>query len=206
MIISQAIDLLQNAELKQLKVGEDKIAVRGFINSAILELYKRFNLWEAEALITMASSKFTYGLDGTDTDVFMDLTDHDFLMVQEVYDNLGEPLSLNDEKDPYGVSTPKYNNIELVSVIAGDLVSVIYRAAPVFLSHEKAVIPLPPQFNEALFHYVGYRAHGSVKGDVKSENNTHYIRFESSCERIKKEGLFNQDDMASYKFETRGFV
>ena len=201
MIISQAIDLMAEAELKQLSVKTDKVAVRGFINSGILELYKRFNLWEAEAVITMVDGKLIYTLDGTDVDVAMDLSDHEFLMVEGAFEETGEQMTLNDEKDAYGAATPKYNTLEIVEVVVGGLISVIYRAAPVFLTHEKAVIPLPPQFNEALFNYVGYRGHGSVKGDIKSENNTHYMRFEASCERIKKEGLYNQDDLVSYKFD-----
>ena len=206
MIISTAIHLLEEAELKQLAVKSDKIAVRGFINSGILELYKRFNLWQEEAIVTMVGGKTLYALDGTDVDVAMDLSDHQFLMVEEVYEETGEKMTLNDEQDPYGISTPKWDRIEIPEEVDGILMSVIYRASPIFLTHEKAEIPLPPQFNEALFNYVGYRAHGSVKGDIKSENNTHYMRFENSCTRIKLEGLYNQDDMVSYKFENRGFV
>ena len=206
MDVSTAIDLLSNAELKQLAIKDDKVAILGYINSGILEIYKRFNLWEDEAIINMVLGILIYDLDGVDVNVTIDLSDHEFLMIEEIYDQAGLLLTLNDQMDTFGASTPKYNRIELFKETAGETFSVIYRAAPLFLTHEKATIPLPPQFNEALFHYVGYRAHGAVKGDIKSENNTHYLRFEQSCTRIKKEGLFNQDDLVSYKFEDRGFV
>jgi hypothetical protein len=215
MIISQAIDLLQNAELKQLKVGEDKIAVRGYINSAILEIYKRFNLWEAEAVITIAEGVDTYDLVQGASNVVIDLSISELLMVERIFNTTDEDehvlLTTNDHMAASDSETvvflPRYNKVKFKTIpTALDTILVVYKAAPIFLTHEKADIPLPPQFNEALFHYVGYRAHGSVKGDVKSENNTHYIRFEASCDRIKKEGLFIQDDLISYKFQNRGFV
>jgi hypothetical protein len=68
------------------------------------------------------------------------------------------------------------------------------------------VIPLPPQYIEALFNYVGYRGHGSVTGDIKTENNTHYMRFEKSCNTIEAMGLILTEDLVSYKFGNRGFV
>lgn len=211
MIISTAIDLLVESELKQLSVKNDKTAIRGFINSGILEIYKRFNLWEVEAVITMVAGTQLYTLDGNDSNVSIDLSDHDFLMIEEVWlvsdDDLDDKkLSLNDKLDKDGVLTPKYNQVNVTTEIDTRLLTVIYRASPKFLTNEKADIPLPPQFNEALFNYVGYRGHGSVKGDIKSENNTHYMRFEASCSRVKLEGLYNQDTLASNKFDSRGFV
>lgn len=212
MIISTAIDLLVQAELKQLSIKDDKNAIRGFINSGILELYKRFNLWEVEAVITMVTGTKLYTLDGNDPNVSIDLSDHDFLMIEEVWlvsldDDIDDKkLIINDKLDKDGVMTPKYNQVYVTTEIDTRTLEVIYRAAPKFLTNEKADIPLPPQFNEALFNYVGYRGHGSVKGDIKSENNTHYMRFEASCSRIKLEGLYTQDSLSSNKFDTRGFV
>ncbi len=206
MNISEAIDLLQEAELKQLKIKDDKKVILGFINLGILEIYKRFNLWEKEAIITTVTGKHLYKLDGTDTDVAIDLSDHQFMMIEQMFDEDGTELVLNDELDPLSVTTPRYNEVEFVDVTDGAEIGAIYRAAPVFLLHEKQQIPLPPQFFEALFHYVGYRGHGSVKGDLKSENNSHYQRFEKSCASVEYHGLFIQDDLQSTKFEDRGFV
>lgn len=206
MDVTTAINLLREAELKQLSVKDDKETVLGYINMGILEIHKRFVLWQEEAKITMIEGVTKYKLDGQDPNVGIDLTNHDILMIEELYGPDGFPVALNDEDDPDGVWTPQPHVIEiLVPIITGDT-SVIYRASPKFLEHETQDIPLPPQFLEALFNYVGYRGHGSVKGDIKSENNTHYMRFEQSCDRIKLEGLVAADDMNSKKFEERGFV
>ena len=59
-------------------------------------------------------------------------------------------------------------------------------------------IDVPLQMMEALLHYVGYRAHGAVNGNVQAENNTHYQRFEMSCSRIEQKGMLTNDDLNMY--------
>jgi len=142
MDVSTAIDLLSNAELKQLAIKDDKVAILGYINSGILEIYKRFNLWEDEAIINMVLGVLIYDLDGVDVNVTIDLSDHEFLMIEEIYDQAGLLLTLNDQMDTFGASTPKYNRIELFQETAGETLSVIYRAAPLFLTHEKSNNPV----------------------------------------------------------------
>lgn len=209
MNASEAIELVKESELKQLSVKNDKKVILGFLNMGILEIHKRFVLWQAEATITMATGVTSYKLDGTDPNVTIDLSDHELLMVDEAFDYDGEPLSINDENDELSLATPQYNVIEMRpdSVTDAVTISLIYRGAPKFLTHEKAIIPLPPQFYEALFHYVGFRGHGSQKtGEAQLADNTHYKRFDNSCKRIKFEGLYTEDSMESTKFDDRGFV
>jgi hypothetical protein len=211
MNVSEAIDLLKESELKQLKTKDDKPAIRGMINMGILEIHKRFVLWQSEAILTMVDAVTEYKMDGTDANVTMNLTDHDFLHLDEAFDDDGESLSINDESDPMGIATPKWNLVEVppIGITPGAEISLIYRASPKFLTHEKQQIPLPPQLMEALFHYVGYRGHAGVKGGGErnqNENSTHYKRFEMSCQRVKTEGLYTEDSLNSRKFENRGFV
>lgn len=208
MNVSEAIDLLKESELKQLSVKDNKPAVLGYINLGILEIYKRFVLWQGEALITLATGVTTYKLDGNDPNVTIDLSDHEMLVIDEAYDYDGEQMNINEENDLLAIATPQYNVVEvpLASVTPPATISIIYRAAPKFLTHEKADIPLAPQFYEPLFHYCGFRGHGSVKGDLKTENNTHYMRFDAACERVKTEGLYTEDSLNSTKFYDRGFA
>lgn len=201
MLVSEAITILQNSELKQLAIKSDESAVMQFINLAILEIYKRFNLWEDEAVITMATDTLLYKLDGIDPNVSIDLSDKQLLMIEGAFEETGVPYVLNDELDPYAISTPQYHQIEIVETVPGQLIGVIFRCAPIFLTLTTQVLPIPPQFFEALFCYCGYKGHGSIKSELKGENNTHYLRFEAACDLVNSEGLFAQDDLASHKFE-----
>ena len=207
MNVSEAIELLKETELKQLKIKDDKPAVLGFINMGVLELHKRFVLWQAEAVITTVIGTSEYLLDGLDANVSIDLTLHNLLKIDEAFNSLGEEISVEDESAEDGIVSPRHGVIKTVTPpIVVENITLTYRASPKFMLHEKAEIPLAPQFLDALFCYVGYRGHGGVKTDIKSENNTHYMRFINSCKQIKTDGLYTPDSLNSTEFEDRGFV
>lgn len=206
MNISEAIDMLSEAELKQLSVKTDKKAVMGFINFGILELYKRFKLLEDYAAVTIADGVSTYALDGTDPNVLIDLSDKQLILVSKVTDMDNNSLFDTSLPSKEKVKLPTYNKLVIKDVEVGDTLDVAFRAAPEFLVHEKQEIPLPPQFFEALFNYVGYRGHSYVKGDIKPENSTHYQRFENSCANIEGHDLGVYENMESGKFLSRGFL
>tara|TARA_B110000908_G_scaffold101879_1_gene120089 strand:+ start:3963 stop:4580 length:618 start_codon:yes stop_codon:yes gene_type:complete len=205
MLVSQIIDLASSSELRQLSVRTDTSAVIGFINLGMLELHKRFTLKAEEAIITMKTGKTLYTLDGSDTSVDMRNAEN-FLIAIECYDELGKLLPINDEKNALGVMTPSYNTIEIPTVVNGSKISVIYRSSVPFATALTDNVALPPQLLESLLHYVGYRGNSTVSADIKAENNTHYMRFDQSCQRVMNQGLILSDDMESYKFDQRGFV
>ena len=95
MLASEAITNLSNTELKQLAVKSDTAAVLGYLNEAIQELHKVFNLWQDEAIITQVDAVTLYKLDGVDVNVAIDLSDKILLMISEAYDYDGGELSLN---------------------------------------------------------------------------------------------------------------
>jgi len=212
MTAQDVINLAKNSELKQLAVQNDDLAVLGYLNLGLLELYKRFPLEEAEAIITLRDGKTSYKLDGTDPDVSMN-TAKELLVIAGVFTTIKEgnetwvvELTINDESDMSGVDTPSFNTIEVPAVKTGARISVIYRVTPAFLTSLTDILPLPPQLLEALLHYIGYRGHGSVKGGINAEDQSHYIRFENSCKRVLLEGLITTEDLISKKFYNKGFV
>jgi hypothetical protein len=214
--ISEAIEILSKSELKQLSLSDDRKAIIGYINMAITVLHNRFDLWEETAVVTMVDGVKKYTIDEQDINVTLDNTDHEFVMINSIFDKEDEKIEISIKESDYkGISklprygkveVPRYNTIKIETPVAGDTLKVNYKAAPKFLTFEKESIPLPPQYFEALFHYVGYRAHASVNGDIKAENNTHFMRFEQSCNLIKSQGLNNEDSMEVFKLESRGFV
>ena len=206
MNVTEATIMLAEAELKQVSVKDDTYTVLGYINLGILELHKRFPLRKEKATITVATGVTRYKLDGIDANVAIDLSNHDVLLIEAVNDAEGYDVSMHDKYSTEGVMSPEYHTVEVKDQIAGTELTVYYRAAPKFLTSTQDVIPLPPQYIEALFNYVGYRGHGSVTGDIKTENNTHYMRFEKSCNTIEAMGLILTEDLVSYKFGNRGFV
>ena len=206
MRADEAIELLQNSELKQVSVKDDTNAMLGFINLAILEIYKRFDLWNAEAVITQVDGTDTYTLVESDTNVTIDLSDNKFLHILSIKDANGDEYSVESKTDEFKITMPKYDQIKVHTVVPGSSMYIVYKAAPLFITADTEEIQLPYQFIEPMMLYAGYKGQASIKSGVKEENNTQYMRFEASCNRIELEGLFNQDDLQSTKFEQRGFV
>ena len=88
-----------------------------------------------------------------------------------------------------------------------DDISVVYVAVPPTVSLTTDFIDLPQVYNDAIYNYVAYKAHASVKGDMKEENNTYYLRYQESLKHIRIMGLHNSDNLDSnVKLTDRGFV
>lgn len=202
MLASEAITNLQATELKQLKVGTDTPSVLIYLNQAIKELHKEFNIWQDEAVITQADGVTLYKLDGVDANVTIDLSDKQLLLISEAFEPDGSELSLNDEDDIYGAVTPKYNCVEFPAdgVEAGDEFPIIFRAAPLAMVADTEEIDLPPVLEEAMYFYAGFRAHVSQKGNKEFENNTHLQRYQDAVKRVTEKGLIVAESTIAHKF------
>lgn len=202
MLVSEAITELSNTELKQLAAKTDESAMIGYINQAVKELHKRFNIWQDEAVITHADGVTLYKLDGIDANVAIDLSDKQLLVISEAWDYTGEELSLNDEDDKYGAVTPKYNWVEFPAdgLAPDNDFSIIFRAAPLPLTLTTEAIDLPPVLEEAMYFYCGFRAHVSQRGKREDENSNHFERFLNACERVQAQGLIVAESMVPHKF------
>jgi hypothetical protein len=204
MLVTEAITLLKNAELKQLAIKDDKEAVLGFINLGVLELHKRFRLLTGVVNFTMGSTP-DYRIGPNNPGIPDFNGQHQVVQIERVEaDDVELPINSPFRAD--SVSIRSYDLIHIPKQEEGTEITVYYRAAPINLVDVDLAIQLPPQFMEALFNYVGYRGHSSVKGDLKSENSSHYQRFEQSCKNIIFQGLDIIDNLESDKFTTRGFA
>lgn len=204
MTVQEIIDYAKNGELKNIAVKNDTEAVLGFINLGMIELYKRFPLLVEEHVIELLDGVEIYTMPSN------------FMWVVAAYDEVPEDsddivavIPINEEDNPLSINTVSWNTIQVPVTVAGSYISIIYAAAPVYITNADLAtdIQIPPQMIEALLNYIGYRAHGSVNGEINSENNTHLMRFESSVKRIEQMGMFTSDDMnMDTKFYNRGFV
>lgn len=206
MLISQVVDMARKGELSNL--SEDNFTdakILSYINLALIELYKRFELSSAEAIITMEANRTLYTLNSGDLAVTIDDT-VDMMAIQEAYDESGAYLAINEEYDEYGIMVPTYNQVQIPNPAEGERISIIYLAGPVYLTSTTVELELPTSLLEALLHYIGYRAHGAVDGNVDGENNTHYQRFEASVARAKMLGVVTTDNVTARSVYQQGFL
>lgn len=192
MVLQQVVDLAKNSELSGLSIKNDNTAIVGFINLGLIELYKRFPISVKEQIIELVDGQEIYDLASDCmwiTGAYGELDEHDAASV-----NI---LPINKEDDPLSINTVSWNQVQVPLSIDGAYISLIYVAAPPYLTEVDLAsnLALPVQMVEALLHYVGYRAHAALDGNIQAENNTHYSRFEASCKRIERQGMFTGDNM-----------
>lgn len=204
MTLQDIINLARNGELSNLAVKDDNDAIIGYINLGLIELYKRFPIETDEYLVTLVANTDIYTMPA------------DFMWIVAAYDEVPEtsdreyiPIPVNEEDNPMSINTVSWNQVQIPTTANGAYVSIIYVSAPqsYTTSDLAETLPLPPQMIEPLLHYIGYRGHGAMDGNVQAENNTHYQRFELSCRRIEEKGMFTSDDMSTVdRLDSRGFA
>ena len=217
MTANEVIALARVGELSKLSIAikDDNTVLLGFINLGLVELYKRFPLKNDEAIVTLRDGKTIYKLDGTDTDVSMG---EPFMYLLGAYEEGTDndfsasalSLPINEEDNIYSVNSISYNSIQIPLVTTGAYISLIYVAKPtkvttLTLDEE---LDLPDQMIEALLHYIGYRAHGAMDANIQTESNTHYMRFEASCTKLRELGVgIAPDDVSmNSRISMKGFV
>jgi hypothetical protein len=196
MTAQYVIDKAKVTELNQLAIKDDDVAIAHFLELGLIELHKRFDLKTSEHLIGLQTDVWTYNLPT------------DALVVTAAFSEAGDELTLNDETDPLSVFTPTLTTVTIPNTITGAIVSVIYRAAPDLIDPVDLTVDigLNVYFLQALLNYIGYRAHSGPNGDERTENNTHYKRFEASCKEIVDQGLVAADNASNTKLTDRGFA
>ena len=185
MTVGDVVTQLKYGELRSLATKDDNVAITSYINLALIALYGRFKLKKSEQLISMVNNIVEYTLNP------------DLMTIDAIYDENGDEFALDDETSLFSINQVDFNTIQVPNPITGTTISVVYLTAPQTLIYVDAtslndIVPIPQQLLEPLLHYIGYRAHGAMNGDIKAENNTHYMRYEASVKRIKDLGLIRE--------------
>ena len=191
MTVNDVATQLKYGELRAVASKHDLPAIVSYINLALIDLYGKFKIARSEQLIDLVDNTSIYTLNSN------------VMVVETVFNELGE-LAVNDDSNINSVFTPSYDTLQVPNAKTGAQVSVLYIASPETLVADTddaitnaQIVRIPPQLLEPLLHYIGYRAHMSMNGDIKAENNTHYIRYNASCKRIAAEGLIRIDTVPS---------
>lgn len=214
-ILAQA----RNGELKSLsKIDKTDEVVTGYINLALIALYSRFQLKTEEAIITLETDpvRTIYTLGSSDSAVRVNgapMLDDDVMSIIDGYNEDGSQIVFNDEKDPFSVFTIGYSQVQIPLVNENTYVSLVYRKNPTLVTYTEVNgvmvdhdVEIPLQLLEPMLHYIGYRAHGAVDGNINTENSTHYTRFEKACDKARELGVLTADDTVPLSVQAKGFV
>jgi len=217
MYVSDYLSHITKGEVKQLYVSDigttspstlqkANIAILiSYLNEANLELHKHFGLIQKELVLTDVTNNSLHSIP------------LDFLYAVSAEFNDGTEVAINNErtkfidKVDYNVSllfpAPFKILVKGTDILKRDDISVVYVSTPPVLTLTTEFVDLPQVYNEALYNYVAYKAHASIKGDMKEENNTYYLRYQASLKNIRLLGMTNSDNLDSnVKLTDRGFV
>jgi len=184
MTVQDVMDYAKAGELSQVSYNDTDVL--SYINLGLLELYKRFNLRIGIEALSIRNTMTIYTLRNKDINELI-----------SVYNRDGKELRFRNQESQftdscYDIEQLSYNTFIVPNPPDEDLFTFVYKASPIMVREVGDEIEMPDAMLEALLHYIGYRAHGSVDGNINAENNTHYMRFEKSCEQLKNMGyLFN---------------
>jgi len=204
MKLSTVIKQARSGELKNLS-EEDITAetIVNHINLAMTVLYARFPIRTNECLLTLSDNKTIYRLDGTDSSVTVagqPIQNDSVLIIVQAFDEAGS-IPIDDDYDDNSIYTTSYDTIQVPNPADGAFISLIYIESPTSIEPtydaEGEVsgeynVDIPRSLLEPLLHYIGYRAHGAIDGNIDGENNTHLMRFEASCKRIDTLGIIRR--------------
>ena len=179
-----------------------------YVNLANLALHKRFHL-----------VKKTYELDNPLNEEEFTLPSDFLTPLYAYYTSDFDPVTIKDDSvklvnkvdtavsilinEPFKATikgtddeTPKRSQILLK-----------YAAAPKRAKSTITDLKISEVYTEALLNYAAYKAHSAVSGDMKDENNTYFLRYESSCKQLINSGMWGNNEIeTNTKLEDNGFV
>jgi hypothetical protein len=239
MTLLQLFKDLTYGELSQLSIGSlipeesesepdprDYENILSHLNLGLRELYKRFFLLSKEINIQQEEEIETYVLSSryaetnaastepikyikdTVDDPFRD----DVLKIEEVYDEGGNKLPLNDITEPLSVYTPSFQSVQIPYPLEENMFSVQYRACHPRVEYTPDMDPatieimVPNSLYEALLYYIAARVQSSMGGDQGQEGNDFFQKFENSCKMVELHGLEIQGEPGIWRFDQAGWV
>lgn len=235
MYLSDVFDALSHGELAHLFMGGegqggiqpcDYPKIISYVNLGLAELYKRFPMKIGDVVVRMHDAIQTYYLDPkyavTNTDSNEPIKYiHDSVYqpfkggvnkIEQVFDELGRTLFLNDPDEYWSIFTPSYNSIQVPWPEKENQLIVHYRAnhVPIIftpdLEPETVDVSIPPGYLEALLFYVGSREFASLNSDGNAEGNNYVQKFEQSCAKITDLNLMNDNNTRNSNLDKAGWV
>lgn len=195
MKLSDVIRISRNTVLKQFSKNDktDEVIV-DYINLTLLDLYSKFTLDTAEAIINLVATKTEYSLDGTDLDVSMP-DSREILQIEEAYDEKGR-IHINDDVLDSSIYTIAYDKVQVPVTADGARISIIYKPTPeevVFVDSGNGVateseIRLPKALLDVVVKGVGYFAFEALEGTGEL-GNAALLKYERACSLAEERGV-----------------
>lgn len=214
MKVSRVIEICETTCLRNLDYEEDEILP--LLNLALLEVYKRFGVYEKEETIALTSGVYEYALDAEHlfpiaaftTEEYWKDDDGDLMGGGEVGEEIEMPIG--DEKSTNSVYFLRPGYCKTLYPTTGQTITIKFlkSATDIEASGTDSNIDLDDQYITALVAYVGYLGHEGYPGlEGQSSMSAQYLaKFEKAVLDTKNMGLERKRQPINDKLDRRGFA
>ena len=224
MKASEYINYLVNGETYKLAIQDvGDLAVNGatpsalqetnrkkfinYLNLANLAIHKRFHLLQKQFEIDNPTNDEEYALPSdflAPIYAYYNDTEAEEIPIKDTYrkivDNVDTAVSLLIP-EPFKITVKGTDTSKRPQII------LIYAASPPVISQVNHSLNVNNVYTEAMLNYAAYKAYSAISGDIKAENNSYYLRYESNCRQIIASGLGGDNETeTNTKLEDNGIV
>ena len=206
MKASEYINYLVNGETYKLAIQDvGDLAVNGatpsalqetnrkkfinYLNLANLAIHKRFHLLQKQFEIDNPANDEEYILPDNflaPIYAYYNDTEAEEIPIKDTYrkivDNVDTAVSLLIP-EPFKITVKGTDTSKRPQII------LIYAASPTVITQVNHSLNVNNVYTEAMLNYAAYKAYSAISGDIKAENNSYYLRYESNCRQIIASGL-----------------
>jgi hypothetical protein len=211
MLVSDFFTLCKAGATKQFVLDDSSILA--FLNLALTEVNKRFDIVMREQIITVDSATNEYKLLPDVMKISAVYTDVAYL---ETLTTGAIPssdwstvisLPINDDNDPNSVYTPNTGTLLIPYPKDNQILSVVYKANSIMYTSDdlEKELDIEPQYISLLVMYIGYLANLALESG-QGQSMMLLTMFNQACADIVTHGLHTTNVVINDKLNVRGFV
>ena len=178
-----------------------------YLNLANLAIHKRFHLLQKQLEIDNPANNEEYTLPSNflaPIYAYYNDTEAEEIPIKDTYrkivDNVDTAVSLLIP-EPFKITVKGTDTSKRPQII------LIYAASPTVITQVNHSLNVNNVYTEAVLNYAAYKAYSAISGDIKAENNSYYLRYESNCRQIIASGLGGDNETeTNTKLEDNGFI
>ena len=179
-----------------------------YLNLANLAIHKRFHLLQRQYDIDHPINNEDYVLpDDFLAPVYAYYNDNEKVEIpikdtyRKIVDNVDTAVSLLIP-EPFKVTVKGTDTAKGTTQII-----LVYAASPTVITKITQSLNVSNVYTEAVLNYAAYKAYSAISGDIKAENNSYYLRYESNCRQVIASGLGGDNETeTNSKLEDNGFI
>lgn len=236
--LAEIFESLSHGEFSQLQLGSfnpnefhsepdprQYAQINTYLNAGLRAIYSKFWLSTGEVIIDLSAERDIYRISSrhamsntasTYPKWIADTAENPYtdnlLNIEEIYDEGGNRMPLNDENSSYSYNTPTYNSIQVPYPCNETSIAVQYRAAHprVVLAQgddpEDVEVDIPPQLFEALVYFMASKYFGGSAMGGDGQEASFYQKYLNQCDIVEQRGLFIQPSRNRNWFDENGWV